>query len=350
MRSKYDEEEELKEISHINEILEKKLKIENSINEGKNEIEEIKENADWEVLEDQTYHFIQSKEKLFDFIKKVMKNSQLFPITIKENSQFWNLGDSFTGQLFDIYEFRAKVIKLKKFCEPKTIAWIFSMDTGDNLILKLSFYTVSTDNSTILRMKIKYSSSNGDSIRRKAKIKEAFNSFDFLKTFEKMMKKEPIFLTQYESGIISGSIQEVWDILTDNSKLTLVAPNNDCFVPINVNKTKTGEIVLLGMKINEIRGYFELKLDAKEKNCESNEWMFSYSTTGGAPFKIIRQTVVVKMTKINRNETRLSIFTKIYDKISLEKLQNLSQKKKYVISSLKDYFENFFTPNKSDNI
>ena len=37
------------------------------------------------------------------------------------------------------------------------------------------------------------------------------------------------------------------------------------------------------------------------------------------------------------------MFTKIYEKIPIEMCKMLSQQKKYVISSIKDYFDNFST-------
>lgn len=85
-------------------------------------------------------------------------------------------------------------------------------------------------------------------------------------------------------------------------------------------------------------------MDSKENKPNWNEWSFSYSIIGGEPFKIVKQTVLVQLIKINKYETQLSIYTKIYGKITKEMLKNLSDKKKYVISSLKDYFENFSTP------
>ena len=72
---------------------------------------------------------------------------------------------------------------------------------------------------------------------------------------EKMLEKKSISLYQYESGIIPGSMEEIWDILTDSSKLTSIAPNNSCFVPIDINKVKVGDISKISMTIKSIEGY-----------------------------------------------------------------------------------------------
>ena len=60
--------------------------------------------------------------------------------------------------------------------------------------------------------------------------------------------------------------------------------------------------------------------------------------------------LLYKLTKINNNETQLGIFTKIYENIKSDMIVYLSNKKKYVLFSLKDYFMNFYTPNDVNNV
>ena len=163
-----------------------------------------------------------------------------------------------------------------------------------------------------------------------------------------MLEKQPIDLYQYESGIIPGKMEDIWEILTDHSKLVTIAPNNKCFVPININNIKVGEIVNVSMNIKGIEGCLEIKLDLKEEKRGWNKWIFGYSILGGQPFKVLKQSVYVQLTKINKTEAQLSVFTKIYDAISNDIFKQLSHKKKYVIYSLKDYFENFYSPPKDE--
>ena len=150
-----------------------------------------------------------------------------------------------------------------------------------------------------------------------------------------MLKKQPIDLYQYESGIIPGKMEDIWEILTDNSKLVTVAPNNRCFVPININNVKVGEIVNVTMNIKDTEGFLEIKLDLKEEKRGWNKWIFGYSILGGKPFKILRQSVYVQLTKINKAEAQLSVFTKIYDPVNNDVFKQLSQKKNMLFIHLK---------------
>lgn len=337
------EEEEAKEIEEINKIIENNLKLETAINKNLNEIDNnLIKKYNWKILEDHTYHYNQNIETVWEIIKSLKKNSQFNIITINNCSDFCTIGAIYEGKIFDIYKFKAKIIKLKIFSEIKKIELFFYVEYGENFRLKINLHKVTEDNSTVIQVKSKYIPSIGENFIYK--LKEQSFGLELIKDIEAKIKKDSIYLSQYESGILCGTMEEIWDILTDNSKLVLIAPNNECFIPININKVKAGEICNIPMKIKNIEGYLEVKLDLKENKENWNDWLFSYSILGGEPFKIIKQTVLVHLIKINQYETQLSVFTKIYDKINMKMFKSLEQKKKYVISSLKDYFENFSSP------
>ena len=340
-----DEYEDVtKEMEELNLDIEKKIKMEITINKNLEEAENfIKENQ-WKVFGDKTYCFKQNIERIWDSIKTLdflfnTNNSEHYPFIIKKGSNVWNIGNIFEGKIFDMYETNSKVIKQKLNIEFKKTEWIFFLGNGEIFTLKLHLFKVTEDNSTVLNMVTKYIPLYGESIINK--IKEKINDINFTKYIEEILKKDPVFLYQYESGIIQGNMEEIWDILIDYSKLALIAPNNRCFAPVNINNLKIGDITNIPLKIKNVEGFLEIKLDLKENKVGYNDWAFGYSILGGEPFKTAKQTFFVKLTRINKQEAQLCIFTKIYDKIPMEMCKYLSQQKKYVISSIKDYFENF---------
>ena len=344
MLYKDDEEEELKEIDQLNKVIENNLKLEITINKNLEEANTIIKKNNWKILLDYTHHFKQNIERIWEIVKTldflfIINKTKHYPLIIKKGSNIWDYGNIFEGKIFDTYEFNAKVVKLNLYSELKKLEWIFFLGNGENFRLKLNLYKVTEDNSSVLNMKIKYIPSFKDSLL--IKIKEKFNKNDYIKGIEEMVKKQSVFLYQYESGIIPGNMENIWEILTDYSKLVLIAPNNKCFVPININNTKVGDMLNIPMTIKGIEGYLEIKIDLKENKIGWNKWAFGYSFIVGGPFRVIKQSIIVQLTKINKQETQLCIFTKIYDKIPMEMCKCLSQQKKFVISSIKDYFENF---------
>ena len=326
----------------INKINENNLILSPIINDNLTKSDNLSKKSDWKLLKDYSYHFIYNIDELWEIIKSLMNNSKNELITIKKTSIILRIGNIYEGKILDIFEFKAKINKLKLFSEKKLIEWIFNIDNREDFKIKIILYKVTEDNSTIIFLKTKFIYLYGDNAI--FKIKRKIDGNIFFKNIEKIIKNKCIYLSQYESGILLGNLEEIWDIITDNSKLVLIAPNNKCFVPFNINKVKIGGISLINLRINNVDGYLEIQLDSKENKPNWNEWSFSYSIIGGEPFKIVKQTVLVQLIKINKYETQLSIYTKIYGKITKEMLKNLSDKKKYVISSLKDYFENFSTP------
>jgi hypothetical protein len=338
-------EEESNEIDELTKIIENKLKLETQINTNLDNIETHFKKEDWKVLKDFTHYFKHGIERVWNIVSNfelllIISDSNHYPCVIKKGSEIYSQGNIFEGKFFSIYKFLGKVLKLRNFPDLKKIEFIFFLDNAEILKLKISLYKVTKENSCVLRVISKYIPSLGEN--NTFQISSKWKKEDMLQRIEKMLTNEKSDLFQYESGIIPGRMEDIWDILSDNSKLVSVAPNNRCFVPININNVKVGEVSKVTLNIKGIEGTLEIKLDLKEKEKGWNKWTFVYSILSSKPFKIPRQTVFVQMTKINQNETQLGVYTKIHDVINNEMFNNLSQKKKYVISSLKDYFENFF--------
>ena len=355
---KIDDDDELNEMDELNRDIEKNLKLEATINENIYKSEEILQKNDWKIFVDMTYHFKQNIERVWNSLKDfelllmtdVLNHLNHYPCIIKKGSNTWSEGNIFEGKFFGLYEFHAKVLKEKSLPEYKKIERIFFLENGEIFKAKYILYKVTDDDSCVLNNVNKYVTKFGNKML--LQINDKMGEKGEKAIFEKidnMLEKQPIDLYQYESGIIPGKMEDIWEILTDNSKLVTVAPNNKCFVPINVNNVKVGEVVNVTMNIKGIEGFLEIKLDLKEEKRGWNKWIFGYSILGGKPFKILKQSVYVQLTKINKAETQLSVYTKIYDAISNDIFKQLSHKKKYVIYSLKDYFENFYSPKEENN-
>ena len=349
---KYQEEdEESKELDELNKDIENNMKFEKNIINIINNAENSLKKADFKKLIDMTYHFKQNIERVWNVIKNfemiLINNSNHYPFIMERGLNTFNLGNIFEGKLFASYEFYAKVIKEKLFPDRKKIETIFYFENGEIFKSKIILYRVTQDDSCVLNWINKNIPKYGEEIM--LQIKEKFNGKELFQKIENMLEKQQTDLYQYESGIIPGKMEEIWSILTDNSKLVSIAPNNKCFVPININNVKVGEIVNVFMNIKGIEGTLEIKLDLKEEKEGWNKWIFGYSNLGGKPFKVLKQSVFVQLTKINKDETQLSVFTKIHEPVNNEMFKYLSQKKKYVIHSLKDYFENFYCPDGEKN-
>ena len=57
-----------------------------------------------------------------------------------------------------------------------------------------------------------------------------------------------------------------------------------------------------------------------------------------------KHTVIIVLTKINEEECQLIFVSKFHDSIDTKQFQDISKRKKYLLYSLKDYFDNFYSP------
>jgi len=81
------------------------------------------------------------------------------------------------------------------------------------------------------------------------------------------LENEPINLVIYESGLINGRMEDIWEFITDFSKLSIVAPNN-CF-PSDINFKKLEKGQKESYFIRTKNGLIELTLEFSSNNTSS---------------------------------------------------------------------------------
>ena len=54
-------------------------------------------------------------------------------------------------------------------------------------------------------------------------------------------------------------------------------------------------------------------------------------------------TVIIQLTKINDNESQLVFILKFFELVSNQQFKEITDKQKYLLFSIKDYFENFYS-------
>ena len=61
-----------------------------------------------------------------------------------------------------------------------------------------------------------------------------------------------------------------------------------------------------------------------------------------------KHIIVFQITKITNNECQLTLLIKFHEPIDTEKFKEIAKKQKYLLLSIKDYFDNFYAPNLSN--
>ena len=326
----------------------------NTINgENQNEKKEFKEpdhELNWKYINQYTYHFKQDIERVwlilrsFDFLS-LIANQGHYPCIFIKGKSTWKIGNIFEGNIYGKYHFIAKVQNCINLPEIKKVKWLFHIRENDYFIIKLELFKVTGDNSTVVLKKVKYEKFELD-LDIKNNIKKSYEIRIFQQV-EQLLEKEPINLLKYESGIISGKMEDIWDLVLDFNKLTIIAPNNNYVPSINVKDLKIGEKQKTSIFCNNQIRKLDFTLKCREEKPGWNKWLIVCEASGGQPVKIPKHTVVLQLTKINEYECQLTLLTKYHESIDNNEFKELSNRKKYIILSVKEYFEKFYCPSES---
>ena len=58
-----------------------------------------------------------------------------------------------------------------------------------------------------------------------------------------------------------------------------------------------------------------------------------------------KHIILFQLTKISKNESQLTLLTKFHEPIPTNEFKEIAKRQKYLLLSIKDYFDNFYAPN-----
>ena len=286
-----------------------------------------------------TYHFKQSPDRVWlilrdiSIISLITSIENYHPINTK-GIENYIVGSEFIGIILGKFPYTGKVLKVMEIPGYKKIKYGIQLQNGGYLILKIEVLKVTEDNTAIAIITVKINQIFKENI-------EIFNEKTFNENFKKIEKeiqKSLIDIIQYESGIIRGSMQDIWDFSTNPNNLKKIAPlieldGDEEFIQPNI-----GDNLIIYCNNHTEKIYIKVLVMDKKENW--NKWIYIIQILGGEP-KIPMQKIILELTKINQTDCQLSLLNKFDEPISNEIIQKLCEQKKYVIKSIKDYLENY---------
>ena len=143
-------------------------------------------------------------------------------------------------------------------------------------------------------------------------------------------------------------MEDIWNIIIDFNKLTAIAPNNNYLPNISVKDMKIEEKVEVSAFYNDEIRKFYITLKCKDEKPGWNKWLIVCEISGENPVKMPKHIILFQVTKISINQCQLTLLTKFHEPIATKELKEIAKKQKYLILSIKDYFDNFYAPNSSN--
>lgn len=315
-------------------------------NNKNSEFKEVNKKIEWKHYEQVTSHLKPDIERVWLLVQKLdilllIHNQGHYPLILTKGSDTKKIGNQFQGNLFGHFPFIAKVNKNSEYPEFKKIEWLFFLKNKNYMSIKMELLKVTEDNSTTLLEKVKFETQELFSELNKYFVPNKTQLFSII---EKILENEPINLVIYESGLINGKMEDIWEFITDFSKLSIVAPNN-CFPSnINLKKLEKGQKETYFIRTKKELKEFTLELECKEEKPGWNKWLIvSDIYSKNSNFK--EGSLFIQLTKINNNLCQLTIIQKNFQAKNAEEFREISKDFKYIIISIKDYFDNFFSHN-----
>lgn len=328
--------------SNVINIINPSTSLNNTENYDLNEFKESNGKINWK--QQNTHHLKPDIERVWGITQKfgilsLINNQGHYPLIFTKGNSTNKLGNIFHGNFFGNFPFVAKVNKITDYPEFKKIEWLFFIRKKYYMSIKLELFKVSEDNSTTLLRKYKFEKQELFNELNESGLLGKIKIFNII---EKLLENEPINLAIYESGLINGRMEDIWDILTDFNKLAGVAPNNHFPSNINLKELNKGEKVEFSHRDNNILQEFILKLECKESKPGWNKWLIIL-TCFKKGSDIPDETLLIQLTKISNSLCQLTLINKHFKAKNADEFRNISKKIKYIILSIKDYFDNFFS-------
>ena len=160
-----------------------------------------KPEKDWNIKFQTTFHFNHDIERTWLLIKNfdallLLNDEGHFPCINIKGENTWNVGNIFKGNFFKVCPFVARVEKIVNLPEIKEIKWIFNcFQENCFLTLKMSFYKVNEDNSTVALRETLFEKHLLNNLTDKM---EGLNAMKLFKSIDGILKKETFSLLKYE--------------------------------------------------------------------------------------------------------------------------------------------------------
>ena len=130
-------------------------------------------------------------------------------------------------------------------------------------------------------------------------------------------------------------MKDIWDIVTDFNKLTLIAPNNNCFPSINTKNMKQEEKVTFTGFYNGKPFENEIILKFKDERPGWNKWIISLLISNAIPKIYPNQLITLELTKITEEKCQLIFFLNFMIQLILKDLKKFLKERNMSFIRLK---------------
>ena len=148
------------------------------------------------------------------------------PLIVKPGSNTWTVNNEFYGKAPMLGDFIGKCIKVENFPQMKVIKWEMRPKNKayEPFTFKYQLFKITEKESTVFLWKIHFRSY--ESYQKYKEDKQNVDKIwkEYTSNINKLLNSSSLILFQFEAGVISASMENIWSLLTDLSQLKKIAP------------------------------------------------------------------------------------------------------------------------------
>lgn len=289
------------------------------------------------------YEYEENIDRVWFWIRDIkllnlINPDRISPIVITKGIDTWTEDNEFEGTLNNISKYKAKVLKNESLPFSKSAKWeLYLIDMDQVVTQTISLFKVTENDSTVLLARLElFPSTHEKRMTNEQLMSHTNNIAEVFRIVEKILKESSINLFQYEGGVIKAPMKAIWDFVTDPNSITQIAKKITIVVESNGGLHVGGTIKVTHINDNSYYLATITKLDNRQG---SNKWVIGLEVFEGKP-KIPFQEISMNLTKINSNESHLSVFHEFREPATPEVIQLISTNKKLLLFALKEVMEN----------
>ena len=245
------------------------------------------------------------------------------------------MGNEFSCYWIGISKIHYKCIESKNYYGIRKIGWIIKLDIGFSIRKIYFIYPITNDDRTLIKLNLELIGTENQKPMDFEETREYYYKLQYsiINKIIKIMDESKEFHYLHESFIVNKSQNICWNYLINLKNISQVTSGE-----IGYNFICNGDPEKIGVfwrcEVNEENKFLFIRIKNISKPKKRNTWKYQLETFG-TELIIIRQELIINITKIDNETSQISIINEFKEKINKKNYDDKKKKMKEIIQKIK---------------
>lgn len=245
------------------------------------------------------------------------------------------VGNEFSCYWIGISKIHYKCIESKNYYGIRKIAWIIKLDIGFSIRKTYFIYPITNDDKTLIKLNLELIGSETQEPMDFEETREYYYKLQYsiINKIINIMDESKEYHYLHESFIVQKNRNICWNYIINIKNISQATSGEIGYKFIcNGDPGKIG--VFWRCEINEENKIVFIKVKNISKPKKRNTWKYQLETFG-TELKIIRQELLIKITKINDETSQISLLIEFKEKINKKNYDYKKKKMNEIIQKIR---------------